>query len=471
MHEMSLLRGLFKQIESVARDSKAERVTVVRLKVGPLAHIEPDHLREHFVEAAHGTVAECARLEIETTDDLHELTLESVDIDETTPSESDKLERIRLPTIESLGNRSGTKCLPCIATGGHLKVALAAWTGTRAFLTQPVGQMDDAHDRAAFDAAARALTKMHQFEPAAIACDLHPDYYTTRWASEQAKPVIRVQHHHAHAVACMVEHDLLDREVTAITWDGTGFGPDESIWGGEILRTSVRGFRRIGSLMPFPLPGGEAAIRNPNRIAFGMLVRLRGASEVMRDQRLRERLGLSNREGRVLASMIDGGINTPHTSSVGRLFDAVSALVFGLHNVDFEGAAAIRLEAVADPAVRDIYALPTAEGPSTDQVVRADWTPLLAAIVDDCLAEIEPPVIASRFHNTLAHWAASIVANQPLGDVVLSGGCFLNRFLTERVVEAVRATGRRIFCHEKIPPGDLGLAAGQLAIAMGSGIS
>jgi hydrogenase maturation protein HypF len=471
MHEMSLLRGLIKQIDAIARDNDASRVTSVRLKLGPLAHIEPDHLREHFVEAAHGTVAEYAVLEIETTDELHELTLESVDVEEIVPHDSRNSAVLPLPAIEALARRRGHErghdCPPCLATGGHLKVALAAWTGTRAFLTPPIGQMDDVLERAAFGATVAELTKRHRFQPATIACDLHPDYYTTRWATEQAKQVIQVQHHHAHAVACMVEHDLLDREVIGVTWDGTGFGPDDTIWGGEILHASVRGFQRVGSLTPFPLPGGEAAIRRPNRIAFGMLVQSRGTSEVLRDARMQERLGLSEREGNVITSMIDRRINTPRTSSVGRLFDAVSALALGIHKVDFEGAAAIRLEAVADPAVRDTYDMPVAGGTSTDGVSRADWRPLLAAVVDDCFAEIEPRVIAGRFHNTLARWVAAVVANQPLRDVVLSGGCFLNKLLTERVVEAVTGTGRRVFWHEKISPGDAGIAAGQLAIAMG----
>jgi hydrogenase maturation protein HypF len=264
----------------------------------------------------------------------------------------------------------------------------------------------------------------------------------------------------------MVEHDLLEREVAAVSWDGTGFGPDGTVWGGEILRASVTGFQRVASLVPFPLPGGEAAIRHPNRVAFGMLVQSRGASKVLRDYRLRDHLGLSEREGNVLASMIARRINTPQTSSVGRLFDAVAAIVLSIHKVDFEGEAAMKLQAAADPSVHDTYELPMTECAPADGLRRADWSSMLTALVDDSVAGIEPRVVAARFHNSLAKWTVAVVESQMLRDVVLSGGCFLNRLLTERIVEAVRGTGRRVYWHEKIPTGDAGLAAGQLAIAI-----
>jgi hydrogenase maturation protein HypF len=471
MHEMSLLRGLIGQIESIAREHRAGRVTVVRLKLGPLAHIDPAHLREHFVQATRGSVAEPARLEIETTDALHELSLESVDIEPAVPAASSGDGLQRLPAIEAMaariaGGRARQACAPCLATGGHLKNATAIWTGREAMLGPPIGSMDDARQRAAFITTVAELKTRFDVEPAVIACDLHPDYFTTRWASEQGKPIVRVQHHHAHAVACMVEHELVDREVVAVTWDGTGFGPDNTIWGGEILHARVNGFERVASLEPFPLPGGEAAIRNPNRIAFVAFAEALKLYAADRREDLRERLGLSVREARWLTTMVERSVNTPHTSSVGRLFDAVAALVLGIHQVRHEGEAAMRLEAAADWTVRDSYELPVAPCDSEGGLRRADWRPMLQCILRDVVSVVPAGVIAACFHNALARWAAATVAEFAPRDVVLSGGCFHNRLLTARTVDALQAIDRRAFCHEQLSPGDDSLAVGQLAVAM-----
>jgi hydrogenase maturation protein HypF len=375
-----------------------------------------------------------------------------------------------LPALEALAERR--TCPPVLATGGHQKNALAIWTGAQAILTQHVGDLDNADARSTFRRVAQDLSRLYQFEPVALTCDLHPDYYTTRWAFAQNKPVTQVQHHHAHAVACMVEHNLLDREVLALTWDGTGQGPDGTIWGGEVLRAECTGFRRVASLLPFPLPGGELAIRHPGRAAFGLLWLLRGEEAVLNDGRLHRLLGLLPREVRVLAAMIGRGINTPWTSSIGRLFDAVAALVLGTYEVSYEGEAAVSLEAVAEPAVTDAYSLPFRpfDGPEPTAgdhtVPRGDWRPMLSAILADLTAEVPAGVVAARFHNALAHWAAAVVLDQPLREVVLSGGCFQNRFLVERTLEALERVNCRVYLHRQIPPGDGGLAVGQLGVAM-----
>jgi hydrogenase maturation protein HypF len=381
-----------------------------------------------------------------------------------------------LPAVEVLAQANA--CPPVLATGGHQKNALAIWTGTQAILAQHVGDMDNPDTRSMFNWVAQDLTGLYQVEPVGLACDLHPDYYTTQWAFAQNKPVTQVQHHHAHAVACMVENSLLDREVLALTWDGTGYGPDGTIWGGEILRAECTGFKRVASLLPFPLPGGEAAIRHPARAAFGLLWLLRGEEAVLQDDGLHRLLGLSPREVRVLGAMIGRGINTPWTSSIGRLFDAVAALVLGAHEASYEGEAAVVLEAVADAAVTDTYSLPLAyslplrlpdgsepmAGDST--VPRGDWRPMLSAILADLASGVEAGVIAARFHNALGRWAAAVASRQPLYEVVLSGGCFQNRFLAERTVEALDRVNRKTYLHSRIPPGDGGLAVGQLAVAI-----
>jgi hydrogenase maturation protein HypF len=367
-------------------------------------------------------------------------------------------------------------CPPLLATGGHLKNALAMWTGTQAILAQHLGDLDNPHSRSAFHWVAGDLSGMYRCEPVALACDLHPDYYTTQWALAQNKSVTRVQHHHAHAVACMVEYNLLDREVLALTWDGTGYGPDGTIWGGEVLRVQCSGFKRVAALLPFPLPGGELAIRHPGRAAFGLLWLLHGEEALLRDCGLHRLLGLGPREVGVLAAMIRRSVNTPWTSSMGRLFDAVAALVLAAQEVSYEGEAAAWLEAVADQAVTDAYTLPLCPPDRHDAMVgditvpRGDWRPMLSAILADLASGFAPGIVAARFHNALAQWAAAVVAGQPLDEVVLSGGCFQNRFLTERTLAALSRVNRRVYLQSQIPPGDGGLAVGQLAVAMASGM-
>jgi hydrogenase maturation protein HypF len=226
----------------------------------------------------------------------------------------------------------------------------------------------------------------------------------------------------------------------------------------------------VASLQPFPLPGGEAAVRRPNRAAFGLLWAALGEDALLGDDSLRTRLNLSRREAVLLAAMIRRRVNTPWTSSVGRLFDAVAALALGIHEVSYEGEAAAWLEAVVARDVEDSYPLPplpaAEEAGSGEAVGRGDWRPLVARLRDDLARDADPAGIAARLHNALARWAADVAATQPVADVVLTGGCFQNRCLAERVREEIAGRGRRVHLHGLVPPNDGGLAAGQLAIAL-----
>jgi hydrogenase maturation protein HypF len=377
-----------------------------------------------------------------------------------------------LPMIERLIQEAGTDPGAVLATGGQQKVAVALWSGSQAVLAQHVGDLDGAATRRAYAHLVPDLCALYGCEPVAIACDLHPDYSTTRWALAQGRPVVRVQHHHAHAVAGMAEHGLLDREVLAVTWDGTGYGPDGTVWGGEALRASVDRYERVASLRPFPLPGNEMAIRQPRRVALGLLALTFGEDAVLGNAGGLARLELAPCDARTLLRMVRRGVNTAWTSSVGRLFDAVAALVLGAGEVSHEGEAAAWLEWVADPTVNDAYELPIrppghGTGIGDPTIPRGDWQPMMSALCVDLAKGVDPGVIAARFHNTLARWAAAVVVRQPLRDIVFSGGCFQNRRLTEATLRAVQAsTGARIYGPGQIPPGDGGLAAGQLAIAL-----
>jgi hydrogenase maturation protein HypF len=378
---------------------------------------------------------------------------------------------LSLPALERWAGASAAPA-GVLATGAQQKVSLALWSGAQAVLSPHVGDMDGAEARAAFLSLTREFAGLYGCEIAAVACDLHPDYFTTRWARGLGLRVLAVQHHHAHAVACMVEHDLLDREVLALTWDGTGYGPDATVWGGEVLRVTVDGYERIASLRPFPLPGSEAAIRQPNRVALGVLASTLGSKNLLSDPALLHRLGFRPNTARSLLHMTDRGVNTPWTSSVGRLFDAVAALLLQTREVSYEGEAAAWLEAVVDPGVTEAYPLPLGPAPVDGPQVggpgllSGDWRPLFRALLEDTRLDVPVGISAARFHNALVEWTARVVVHQPCAEVVLGGGCFQNGWLTERTKTALQNLGRRVYCPGRIPPGDGGLAAGQLAIAL-----
>jgi hydrogenase maturation protein HypF len=368
-----------------------------------------------------------------------------------------------LPALEHWAQTHGVVKTGLFATGGHQKAAPALWTGTQAVLGPHVGDLDNLATQTAFCWLAEEFAALHSCAIAQLACDLHPDYFTTTWALSSGQPTLQVQHHHAHAAACMVENDLLDREVLAVTWDGTGYGPDGTVWGSEMLRATLSSMERIASLRLFPLPGNEAAVRQPNRVALGLLAQTLGTESVLADADLLDRLGLSHRSARTLLRMAERGVNTPWTSSMGRLFDAVAALLLAVREVSHEGEAAAWLEAVADPDETETYPLPLDR---SDTLLRGDWRPLCRALLDNVRSGVLPSVCAARFHNALASWAAAVVALHPQADVVLSGGCFLNALLTVRTSEAIERLGRRVCRHSLVPPSDGGLAVGQLAVAL-----
>ncbi len=369
-----------------------------------------------------------------------------------------------VPALEELAARGPRDAEPILATGGQQKAALALWTGAQAILSPHFGDLESPQSRVAYVQLAREFANLYSCEPAALACDLHPDYFTSRWAEASGRPLIRVQHHHAHAAACMAENGLLDEEVLALTWDGSGYGPDGTVWGGEILRAKLDRYERVASLRPFALPGGEAAIRRPARVALAVLAQAFGEGDVLGDANLLRRLDLSEATARTLLRMVERRINSPVTSSMGRLFDAVAVLVLPRADVTYEGEAAVRLEAVIDPDAAGAYPLPLVLGECG--LARADWRPLMRAILADLRARTPVGVVATRFHQTLAEWAVAVAALHPGLPVVLSGGCFGNAVLLTRTLHALEAAGRRVFRHEVVPPGDGGLAVGQLAVAL-----
>jgi len=355
-----------------------------------------------------------------------------------------------------------------LAVGGQQKVALALFTGEQAVLGPHLGDLDTPLAREAFIEATRDLPALYGCQAEQVACDLHPDYASTRWAEETGLPVVRVQHHHAHAVACMVEHGLLAREVLAFTWDGTGLGTDGTIWGGEVLRARMDQFERVASLRPFVLPGGEAAIREPARVALALLAQALGPEAVLSDQELPGLLGMTTSTVRRLLRLIERQVNCPITTSMGRLFDAVAVIALGATHVSHAGEAAAWLEAAASEKCDEAYTLPLVW---EDRMTRGDWRPLLRSVWADRKRGIAAWMIASRFHEAVIGWGEVVAELHSPLPIVLGGGCFQNRRLVEGLVARLRGNGRKVYVAATVPPGDGGLAAGQLAVALASCIS
>ncbi|MFF8195796.1 carbamoyltransferase HypF [Streptomyces bobili] len=361
---------------------------------------------------------------------------------------------------------------PALAVGGDLKNAFALAAGRRAWLSAHIGDMDDLGTQRAFERAAVQLESVTGVRPEILVADRHPAYRSVRWAERNAahRPVARVQHHHAHVAAAMAEHGLDGtRAVIGVAFDGTGHGDDGAVWGGEFLLADYNRFTRFGHLAYVPLPGGDAAVRRPYRMA---LAHLRAAG-----------LGWSSdlactaacppEELQLLERQLERGLNCVPTSSMGRLFDAVSSLAGVCHRAGYEAQAAVELEgaavhAPAEATTAYAFAFHTSEE-NRGGAVRADPAPVLAAIVGDLRAGVEPGVVAARFHRgvtAMVHrMCAWVRERHGLDTVALTGGVFANTLLSSACAATLREDGFTVLRHHLVPPNDGGLALGQLMVA------
>ena len=349
---------------------------------------------------------------------------------------------------------------PTIAVGGYLKAAAAWSNGAQAVLGPHIGDQETLAARERFLAHLKDWPRLYRFQPAQLIHDIHPEYFSTQWAQKQPLRQLAVQHHHAHVVAGMLEHGWLDRRVLGVAWDGTGYGTDGTIWGGEFLVCSSSGFERVARVRPFSLPGGEAAIREPWRIAVSVCSQLDCSINVVMWRGWKV-------DGHKIASInqiIDRPKLSPITSSAGRLVDAAAALILGIDRADFDGQAAMRLEAVADRSAKGWYEFPLSEG----ELPELDWRPLFAGLLADGRHGVEPSVMAMRFHRSLAHGILRVCRHWREMPVVLAGGVFQNKLLTELVAE-MHDESQPLGLPGIIPPNDGGLAAGQLVIAAAKG--
>jgi len=354
----------------------------------------------------------------------------------------------------------GVELREILAVGAELKNTFCLTKGRYAILSQHIGDMENYETLEFFEQTLGNLKKLFRVEPLAVAHDLHPQYMSTIYAQRMGlEPRIAVQHHHAHIAACMAENHLAGR-VIGVAFDGTGYGTDGKIWGGEFLIADFTGFERRGHLRYVPLPGGDAAIRQPWRMALSYLRDTFGDAKdlgLLHD--------IPQAKLAVIESMLARKLNCIDTSSCGRLFDAVSSIVGLRHEVTFEGQAAIELEMAADARIERTYPFAlTGETP-----LQLDVRPMIEEIVRDVSRRAPVSEIAATFHNTVA---AAIVAvcgkireSENLTRVCLSGGTFQNIFLLQRALAGLRAGGFEVFLHAQVPPNDGGIALGQAVIA------
>lgn len=345
---------------------------------------------------------------------------------------------------------------PMLALGGHQKAAIALSNGAQAVLGPHVGDLDGEATRARYLEHIDAMLRLYRATPELIVCDRHPDYFSTRWAATQALPVMAVGHHHAHVAAVMLERGWLDRQVLGVAWDGTGYGDDDTIWGGEFLLATAAQSRRVGRLRPLVLPGGELAVRQPWRVAVSLVYQAVGPEVAAR---LRF-IGVTERQVEQVVGLLSPPRSSSRTTSAGRLFDGVAALLLGITLAEFEGQGAMLLEANTDPDAPGEYPLVVTAGDSLE----LDWRPLVREALADRTAGISPSTIATRFHRALAGGIANVATMFADCPVVLAGGCFQNKLLTELIVERL-PDASEVATPGEIPTGDGGLAAGQLTVA------
>jgi len=361
---------------------------------------------------------------------------------------------------------------PLLAVGGHLKNVFALARGKFVYQSQHLGDLENLAGLEFFRESLDHLMRTFEIEPLTVVHDLHPGYLSTTWAKEWAQEKgltpIAVQHHHAHIAGCMAEHGLTD-SVIGLALDGTGYGADGKIWGGEVLIARLDGFQRFAHLDYVAMPGGEAAIKEPWRMALGHLC---AAGFNLTSHETQALVGATEQEARVLAQMMERGVNAPQTSSLGRLFDAVAAVVLERRVVDYEAQAAIELEGIAVNETDDLPGY-------TMEMLGGDWparTPvrigaarLWQELLKDLRIGTSKARIAARFHAGVAEgfvWA-SVLARAAAGvnQVALSGGCMHNRRLARLLRVKLEAAGFEVFQHTQVSPGDGGLSYGQAAVA------
>jgi hydrogenase maturation protein HypF len=380
-----------------------------------------------------------------------------------------------------------------LAVGAHLKNTIALSVGQQAFISQHIGDLETDQAHEAFRRVISDFQALYESRPTIIAADAHPDYLSTRFARDLVAPpsppagnagipvptpplqraqLISVQHHIAHVLSCMADNDL-EPPVLGVSWDGTGYGLDGTVWGGEFFLVTETSCERVAHLRPFRLPGGDRAVKEPRRAALGLLYEMFGEAAFSMAE-LAPVAAFPPAELGLLRTMLARSLNSPLTSSIGRLFDAVASLVGLRQHVHFEGQAAMELEfALEGTVTAESYELPIVSGHASRITHHAspslDWSPMIEAILADLNRGLPIGQVSAQFHNALAEAIVAVARQIGQPRVVLSGGCFQNRYLTERSVQRLQEAGFRPYWHQRVPPNDGGISLGQVVAAQHQG--
>ncbi len=343
-----------------------------------------------------------------------------------------------------------------LAVGGMLKNTFAIAFGNKAIPSQHIGDIDSITNLNTFEKEVYDFMKLYEFEPEIVVCDLHPRYETTKWAERFAREreikLVKVQHHYAHILSCMAENKVKDK-VLGIAWDGTGYGEDGTLWGGEFLVCDYRSYERAFHFKPFRLIGGEKAVKEPRRVALSLLFELFGEKAIGMELPTLNAFG--EKEVENLFKVWKSGINSPFSSSVGRLFDAVSSLLGIKHVLSYEGQGAMMIEDLYDPNEKGFY-------PYSMDGKKIVWDEIISGLIE----EKDVRKASTRFINTLARICLDIAKELEIPNVCLSGGVMQNDPLVSRIKELLEEKGFKVFTHQRVSPNDSGLCIGQAFYGM-----
>jgi len=343
-----------------------------------------------------------------------------------------------------------------LAVGPHMKSTVALGEERRVYISQHIGDIDNPKAEEFLRETIDSLLELYEFEPQVVVCDYHPGYYSTKLAKELAlkfgAELLKLYHHHGHVISVMAENHLKpEEEVIGLAFDGTGYGRDGTIWGGEFLLATYREFERVFSLLPFKLVGGDRAVKEPYRVAISLLLQVGREPE--------ELLNVEPKKLNFLKKALERGINSPLTSSMGRLFDGISAILGLRYRVSYQAQGAILLEELASKSsTRESYPVKLTED-------RVDWREMVAAVLEELDRGVPKEEIARKFHNWVVESSVKVCTTlkeeRGVSTVALSGGVFQNRLLTESLAERLKEEGFRVVTHQIVPPNDGGLSLGQ----------
>lgn len=363
------------------------------------------------------------------------------------------------PLPITISHTENEQCTPVLAVGGHLKNTIALSVDHQVFISQHIGDLSTHEAYTTFSKVVQDFQQLYNVEPETIICDKHPEYLSTKFAKTLTQHPVEVQHHEAHIAACRLENQV-EGSALGVSWDGTGYGHDGTVWGGEFFVSDDHGFQHVAQLRQFQLPGGDKAVKEPRRCAAGILFGMYGEQLFTEHQELLD--NFTSEEITVIHQMLSKNINSPVTSSAGRLFDAVTSLIGLRQHTNYEGQSAMMLEFAADSAISGTFDFELRR--SHKWVL--DWQPMIEEILNELKRKVPLPILAAKFHNTMADMIVGVARETGEQKVLLSGGCFQNAVLLGKTVQRLRTEGFNVYWHQRIPTNDGGIAVGQVAIAM-----